>query len=227
MSYRDSMTTRATLLIACLLALGGCPDETVTHTRIVKAPEAAPAAPGPSAPMPPSTPAAARPQAPMAGGPGMGAMAGDVPAPPKPSGTAKLDWTLPKGWTQTLTGGIRFATLTPPTPGNLDASVVVLAGPAGGELANVNRWRSQIGLQPLDEGALPQVRKSLSTKAGSVSLYDFTSEGTQKSRVVAGLVESNDNTWFFKMTGDAQAVGKALPDFMQLLQSLHASAGAN
>jgi len=147
-------------------------------------------------------------------------MAGDVPAPPKPVGGSAVAWTLPKGWTQTLTGGIRYATLKAPVTGNLDASVVVLAGPAGGELANVNRWRGQIGLPPLTQEALPSARKSVNSKLGPVTLYDFTGEGTQKSRVVAGLASIGENTWFFKMTGDADAVGKALPDFQQLLQSL-------
>ena len=147
-------------------------------------------------------------------------MAGDVPAPPKPVGGSAVAWTLPKGWTRTLTGGIRYATLKAPVAGNLDASVVVLAGPAGGELANVNRWRGQIGLPPLTQEALPSARKSVNSKLGPVTLYDFTGEGTQKSRVVAGLASIGENTWFFKMTGDADAVGKALPDFQQLLQSL-------
>jgi hypothetical protein len=157
----------------------------------------------------------------------MGSMgAGDVPPPPKPNGAGKVDWTLPRNWTQTLTGGIRFATLKPPVPGNIDVSVVVLAGPAGGDLANVNRWRGQIGLPPLEAEALPSARKAVPTKAGALSLYDFTSEGTQKTRLVAGQLTNNDNTWFFKMTGDADSVAKALPDFMHLLQSLRAPGAA-
>jgi hypothetical protein len=173
----------------------------------------------------PGAPPAA-PMGPM-GGAAMGSMgSGDVPAPPKPNGPGKVDWSLPKGWTQTLNGGMRFATLKPAVAGNIDASVVVLAGTAGGELANVNRWRSQIGLPPLGADALASARKTIATKAGNVALFDFTSEGTQKSRLVAGILLNNDNSWFFKMTGDAEAVGKALPDFTRLLQSLQAAAGA-
>ena len=60
--------------------------------------------------------------------------------------TSTLTWTLPKGWTETRAEGVRYATLKPAAPGKVDVSVVVLPGPAGGELANVNRWRGQIGL---------------------------------------------------------------------------------
>jgi hypothetical protein len=115
---------------------------------------------------------------------------------------------------------MRFATLRPPVVGKIDASVVVLPGPAGGELANVNRWRGQIGLPPLDEGGLARSRKMLKTRAGALKVYDFSSEGADRSRLVAGLTEAAGDTWFVKMTGDADAVGAAREDFMKLLGSL-------
>jgi hypothetical protein len=141
-----------------------------------------------------------------------------VPAAPQPAGG--LRWTLPKGWTQAEGGQMRFATLKPPVTGKIDASVVVLPGPAGGELANVNRWRGQIGLPPLDEAALSAARKVMKTKAGALRVYDFTSDQAPRSRLVAGLTENEGNTWFVKLTGDADAVGRVQKDFMQLLGSL-------
>ena len=115
---------------------------------------------------------------------------------------------------------MRYATLTPPVAGRIDASVVVLPGPAGGELANVNRWRGQIGLPPLDEAALAKARKVVKTKAGPLRVYDFASEGATPNRLVAGLTEAKGDTWFVKITGDAAAVGAAREDFMKLLGSL-------
>jgi hypothetical protein len=101
--------------------------------------------------------------------------------------------------------------------------VVVLPGPAGGELANVNRWRGQIALPALaDEASLAKTRTVLRTRAGAVNIYDFTSEGQTRSRLVAGYVATPDgNTWFLKLTGDAEAVAKAKPEFMTILGSLH------
>ena len=147
---------------------------------------------------------------------------GQLPPPPRPTGSGVLKWTLPKGWTETQGTGMRFATLTPPGPGKAELSVVVLPGAAGGELANVNRWRGQIGLAPIDEKALGSARKVVKSKAGPVSLYDFTSEGQLQSRMVTGLLSTQDgNTWFLKLVGDADPVGKAKPDFMRLLEALH------
>lgn len=179
---------------ACLLA-AGCDRDEVTYFKV---PKAAP---------PPSQPAAQP-----------ASMTGDVaPAPRAASGG--LRWTLPKGWTESQGGQMRFATLKPPVQGKIDASVVVLPGPAGGELANVNRWRNQIGLAPVDDATLAGARKVIQTKAGALNVYDFTN-GDKTSRVVAGLTESGGNTWFVKLSGDAGAVGAAREDFMKLLRSL-------
>ena len=48
----------------------------------------------------------------------------------------------------------------------------------------------------------------------------FTSDGQKKSRVVAGLFEAGGSTWFVKLTGDAEAVASARPDFLRLMESL-------
>jgi hypothetical protein len=115
---------------------------------------------------------------------------------------------------------MRYASFKVPVKGAVDASVVVLPGPAGGELANVNRWRGQIGLPPIDGAALAAARKTLPTKAGPLAVYDFSSDGAPRKRLVAGLTELSGSTWFVKLTGEADAVGAARDDFMQLLGSL-------
>ncbi|WP_306591817.1 hypothetical protein [Geothrix sp. 21YS21S-4] len=132
----------------------------------------------------------------------------------------RLTWSLPKGWSEAPGDGMRFATFKTPIAGRLEATVVVLPGPAGGELANVNRWRGQIQLAPLDEAALAAARATVKSKAGAVNLYDFTNEA-QRSRMLAGLVATPDgNTWFLKLTGDAGPVAQARPDFLRILESL-------
>jgi hypothetical protein len=106
----------------------------------------------------------------------------------------------------------------PPRDGRPEGGDAHLA--AGGELANVNRWRNQIGLGPIDEATLARARTVVKTKAGPLHVYDFTSDGEPRSRVVAGLTEAKGDTWFVKLNGDAAAVGAARADFMKLLGSL-------
>ncbi len=193
------------LVLGVSLLLSSCNRDEVTHFRVAKAP-------------------------PAGGGDGAGAMAshqrpaappgmdGDVPPPPRPD--RGLRWTLPRGWTDERQGGMRYATLKAPVSGRIDASVVVLPGPAGGELMNVNRWRGQIGLAPIDEAALAAARTTVKSGAGTLSVYDFTSDGQKRSRLITGLLEAGGSTWFVKVTGDADAVTAARADFLSLLGSL-------
>ena len=135
-----------------------------------------------------------------------------------------IRWTLPAGWQERPGGGdMRHATLTPPGA-EAEVTVVRRSGPAGGELANVNRWRNQLGLPPLGAPELAPARKVLGTAAGELAVYDFTSTGAKQLRTVAGLTAVQGETWFFKLTGDADAVAAVRPAFLDLLGSLRLEA---
>lgn len=186
------------LAAAPLLLSLGCGSQEVTRARVPKAA----GAPAPAPAM------------------GMNMGTGEVPLPSTPTGPAALAWTLPKGWTETRPGGMRVATLVPPISG-VDISVTALPGPAGGELANVNRWRGQIGLEPVDDAGLARLRTAVKAPAGTLSMYDFTSDGATATRMVVALFTAKTgSTWFLKMTGEAKAVGQVRPDFLRLLETL-------
>lgn len=144
-------------------------------------------------------------------------------APEAPAPSQALHWTLPGGWKELPGSGMRLATMIPPGAGKAEITVIALPGDVGGELANVNRWRGQIGLAALDEAGLAKARAKAASKAGTVTVYDFTSEGSKKARLVAGTIASDGRTWFFKLMGDDAAVAAARPAFMTMLESLHAA----
>jgi len=197
------------LLASTALLLSACERDTVTHVRVGKSLEA-PAAPE------------------MAGPPGMGAAPpgmGEGAVPPNPAAgleaADRLQWTLPAGWTAKMETGMRYATIKPSGAGKVEVSVVMLPGPAGGELANVNRWRGQLGLAPIDDAQLASLRKPMETSAGALELFDMVSEGTEKSRTLAAvLATESGNSWFVKMTGGAEAVRARQAEFLRLLSSL-------
>lgn len=188
--------------LAAVLVAAGCGRDEVAHYRVPKAVPSASPAPG------------------AAGGMGA-APDGALPPPPDVSATGSLQWTLPKGWTESRSaGGMRYATLKPTAPGKVDVSVTVFPGAAGGELANVNRWRNQIGLPPVDEATLAKDRKLLKAPAGEVATFDYTSDGKERTRLVAGIVSAGGNSWFVKMVGDAGPVAASRAEFVRLLESL-------
>ncbi|OGR92130.1 MAG: hypothetical protein A2V88_13750 [Elusimicrobia bacterium RBG_16_66_12] len=159
---------------------------------------------------------------PMAMPPDGSMPSGMIDAPPPASG---VSWTAPAGWKEEPGNGIRLATFVPPQdPGKSEATVVALPGEAGGELANVNRWRGQIGLAPIDAVVLTAARQGVKSRLGTVVVYDFTGEGTNRSRIVAGLIQVGGTTWYFKLMGDEKAVGKNKAAFIKLLEGLQKDA---
>jgi len=102
-----------------------------------------------------------------------------------------------------------------------DLSVVTLPGDAGGELPNVNRWRGQLGLEPLDAAALATGSKHVDSKAGSILVVEFAGkQNGAPARMLAAILKTNDATWFFKLTGDDPAVAASRGDFLGFLRSL-------
>lgn len=213
--WRACRVRRAAAIAALGLvgALSGCKRDGVTHVRVPKETAESMAGMG-------GMGGGGMPGGPAGGG-GMGGN-GQVPPPPPVDAANALQWTLPAGWTAKQETGMRYATLTPPQAGGkVEVSVITLPGPAGGELANVNRWRGQLGLTPVDEAGLAAMRKPMKTAAGSLGLFDFQSDGTPKSRMVAALLTTaGGDTWFLKMTGEASVVETHLKDYGSLLAGL-------
>lgn len=151
--------------------------------------------------------------------------AGEEAAPePQAREEKDLHWKVPKGWKELAASGMRRASFSvQASKGRADMSVVVLPGPAGGDLANVNRWRGQIGLGPLDEKSLEEKSKKLETPAGTLLLVDFTGPKKEEGadRVLAAVLSSGGMTWFFKLAGKEKVVEEAKPSFLNFLKSLH------
>lgn len=128
-----------------------------------------------------------------------------------------MDWKDPAGWKREAGAGFRVATFH--LPGNAECSVISLAGAAGGELANVNRWRGQMGLG--DITSLQGLAKPVKTPLGPATLVEFDGAGShQGHRMVGAILEDGATSWFFKLTGPAGAVDKAKPGLIQLLGTL-------
>lgn len=145
----------------------------------------------------------------------------EAPALAPASRPRGVKWTVPAGWTEAPGSGMRVATLTPPqSAGKAEVTIIALPGDVGGELANVNRWRGQLALPPIGDADLPAARDSVKSGLGALFVYDFTGTGTNKSRLVAGMIQVNGTMWFIKLMGDEKAVAAAKPAFVKLLEGL-------
>jgi hypothetical protein len=153
-----------------------------------------------------------------------GTAPGEGLAPPvssaaAPAGDGTLSWQLPEGWTPVNGSSARYATLAiagaDGTKGEL--AVTHFPGDVGGDLANVNRWRAQIGLEPIDEAALAASVAQVAAGPKTIKVIDAT--GPQ-NRCAAGWVAHSGETWFFKFTGPDALVGAEKAKFTAFLESI-------
>ncbi len=197
------------MLFVPLLFFGGCREEDIRVYEVAKE-----AAPG----LPPGHPPVGRPAGAPQPGMGMGAL------PPGAGEAAPRDlaWTLPAGWTEAPGSGMRVATVTVVgTGGKAELSVIALPGSAGGTLANVNRWRGQIGLDEIGEAELAKTATRVASPAGEVVIVEFTG-AAGKGSLFGGLLDVKGRTWFFKATGSAAALTAARPGLLAFMKSLRA-----
>jgi len=130
-----------------------------------------------------------------------------------PQADAPIDWRVPEGWRK-LAGkrSMRVATFEADGPaGPVQIAVSVLPGDAGGILANVNRWRGQLGLGPIARTDLGECVESLAIDGREAFLVDLAdadaaSEEGPPRRIVVAVVPLEGATWFVKAIGRSSVV---------------------
>jgi hypothetical protein len=151
------------------------------------------------APPPPANPAASVPE----------------PAPEKP----RLQWEVPPGWSPVQASSMRYASFAVAGQNgeSVDIAISVFPGDTGGDLANVNRWRGQIGLEPMEAAALKSLMVSVSAKNGVFQTVELSGP---KGRILAGWTLRDGQTWFFKASGPDRLVAGEKEKFVKFLQSV-------
>ena len=101
-----------------------------------------------------------------------------------------------------------------------DISLVALSGSAGGVLDNVNRWRTQIGLEPVDQAGLDASSQKLDTPVGQAVVVDLegsAGDGAQAKdgRIVAAIASVEGGTWFYKLRGNPDLVAREKEAFLR------------
>ena len=130
-------------------------------------------------------------------------------APPAP----EFKWKVPDGW-QTLTpGNMQVGKFAVPEKdgGKGEVFVSIFPNDTGGTLANVNRWAQQLGLPAVDDAGLAKVASPLDPATPDAVLIDLKGD----SRALLGAIVPRDGRWwFYKLMGDASAVGAARESFV-------------
>jgi hypothetical protein len=135
--------------------------------------------------------------------------------PVQAEGGDSLLWQAPPDWKDEPGKPMRKGSYG--VAGGAEVAITAFPGDVGGVLANVNRWRGQAGLDPVDDAGLAQATTAIESNGLHFLLVDV-SNGS--SPLVAALVPWNGGTWFFKLTGSADAVTRAKPAFLAFLKTV-------
>jgi hypothetical protein len=166
------------------------------------------------------------------GGDSMGAGPGQVavgsgsgstskpPPPPPSSSNLPFTFDLPEGWSPKAAGPMRMAEFA---MSDGDRKATASVSTAGGELlANVNRWRGQIGLEAVSKDDLEKSLQKLS--AGGVDGDYVQLFGTDKSKppeaIFGVIVNALGRQWFIKLQGDAELVRRETERFEAFVKSM-------
>lgn len=211
------------LLLVLPFALPACRKEEITTYRVPKDPAAekqvaaaghAHGDPGSGA-APASRPAAggsrmANTPVPTAGGPG-------------------LSWQGAAHWQEKGASGMRKGTftITGDTGATAELAITAFPGDVGGEVANVNRWRSQIQLPPQSADEVSRSIQRVEHNGLTFGMVELANNaGGTATRVLGAMVPYQGATWFFKLSGPDALVAREKPAFMEFLATVKPSGAA-
>jgi hypothetical protein len=136
----------------------------------------------------------------------------------------KPAWEVPAGWQEQKPSSMRLASfmVVGGAGAKADVSVIKLGGAAGGNLLNVNRWRAQVGLAPVDEAGLQKLITTQDVNGQQVAVVDMAGRSVESgdpARLLAAIVPRSGNTWFYKMVGNDQLVAQQKLAFLKFVES--------
>lgn len=159
------------------------------------------------------------------------AMAAAVPVGAAATTGDGLSWDAPQGWQVTAPRPMRLINYDVGGGGDNQCYISILGGDGGGAMANINRWRQQMGQSTFgaDEFAALERIPMLDGSALMVEIEgNFTGMGTDAVDValMLGVIrELPERTVFVKMIGDRDALSLERDSFLEFCQSIRFADG--
>jgi hypothetical protein len=150
---------------------------------------------------------------------GMQTAAREEPPPPKvepDKGVGLPKWSKPEHWKEYRDPSPFAAAAFKAGDDKVKITVSPLGGRAGGLLSNVNRWRGQVKLDEVSEQQLKNDVRDINIAGMPAQMVDLIGPAGQRITVI--MVAKGEHTWFFKMEGPAELVGReqeALRSFVE------------
>ena len=140
-------------------------------------------------------------------------------AAPETTNAPQIQWKKPEGWTEVPPSSMRYASFNAPAEdgSKIDISIVTFPGDGGSDADNINRWRGQMGLAPVDASTVTSQLVPLETVDTTFLTTDIAGD---KTRTIAAWTRRDGRVWFFKATGPNASVEKEKPNFVKFIESV-------
>ncbi|MFG0317262.1 MAG: hypothetical protein ACF8XB_08320 [Planctomycetota bacterium JB042] len=152
--------------------------------------------------------------------------AASAPAGPREQSDSGLSWVAPGHWEVGSGSSMRAVTYDVPGKEGAQCWVTVLGGQAGGVLANVNRWRREVGEAPLGEADLDSLPHLHVLGRDSVfldvrgSYQGMSGAPIEEARLYGVVCDLGDSLLFVKMVGRAADLEDERSHFIAFCESL-------
>lgn len=131
-------------------------------------------------------------------------------------------WRVPAGWQRDPEPrSMRLATYVAPDPsGPVEVAITRFGGRVGGELPNVNRWRGQMGLAPIEASELEEALQRF--EAPGFDGYETKIESPTGVMLAGAVYQADfDQTWFVRATApDIETAERLAADVFGVTRSI-------
>lgn len=144
----------------------------------------------------------------------------DAASPPASNDAPNAFWVVPEGWhASPEPRPMRLATfIIDDESGPVEAAVTVFPGTVGGLAANVNRWRGQIGLDPVDADAVESLTETFNSPGFEGHLLHL--RGPTQHMLAASIYEPQaDRTWFVRVVAAEAVAARVKPEVFAFARS--------
>lgn len=134
-----------------------------------------------------------------------------------------LRYVVPEGWSPKQVSGLQRAAFVI-GEGDITAEVtaICLPGTVSQLLANVNRWRRQIGLENTTQDDLDAALQAIDVdgRRGRYIMLTGPADAEESKSMLVVLIDEQSPTWFFRMLGDSELVHREQDRFESFLKSV-------
>ncbi len=134
----------------------------------------------------------------------------------------EIQWTSPDNWVTQPTSSMRIGSfIVPFSEGEGDLSIIKLGGDAGGMVANVNRWRGQLGLDPHEEAEMNTYIFTESSSLGPFKWLTLLNPDDEELGFVIAIFTTSNSSIFVKLSAPQVGISELTAEFISFCKSFN------